>query len=219
MAVANSASPVATAPSPAVAAVDVVNEFASADSDLACVEQVQSGDLAAFDTLVRRYRERLFAVIYSMLGNREDAADVTQDAFIKAFRSIRKFQRRSSFYTWLYRIAINRATTHLRKHRNRQFFSLEHFDETVAPSPEFLEKLVANSKTDRPTLLRELQEKLNEAIQTLSLKHRTAVILHEIDGRSHAEIAAMTGTTEGTVRSRLHYAKQQLQVSLRGFLD
>ncbi|MGF1451944.1 MAG: sigma-70 family RNA polymerase sigma factor [Opitutales bacterium] len=198
-------------------AADIV--IAEEDSDLACVERVQAGDVAAFDQLVRRYRERLYSVMYNMVGNREDAADLTQDAFIRAFRSIRRFRRNASFYTWLYRIALNRATSHLRRHRARQFFSLDNFDEEAAPASELLGRLVARHKTDRATLLRELQEKLNEAIHKLSVKHRTAVILHEIDGRSHAEIARITGTTEGTVRSRLHYAKQQLQVSLQGFLD
>lgn len=195
------------------------NASVVADHDFSYVERVQAGDVDAFDVLVRRYRERLYAVLYNMVGNREDAADLTQDAFIRAFRAIRKFRRKSSFYTWLYRIALNRATSHLRSNRSRQFFSLENLDDQSVGASELLEKLVARHKTERSALLRELQEKLNEAIQKLSVKHRTTVVLHEIDGRSHAEIATMTGTSEGTVRSRLHYAKLQLQSSLQGFLD
>ncbi len=193
-------------------------QSAATDEDLALVERVQSGEVAAFDHLVRRYRERLFSIIYNLVGNREDASDLTQESFIRAFRSIRSFRKNSGFYTWIYRIAINVATSHLRRHRSRQFFSLEKLDESGLGEADWLERLTEKGRTDRNALLRELQEKLNEAIQSLSLKHRTAVILHEIDGRSHGEIARITGTTEGTVRSRLHYAKQQLQASLQPFM-
>jgi RNA polymerase sigma-70 factor (ECF subfamily) len=81
-----------------------------------------------------------------------------------------------------------------------------------------LEKLTANSKTDKTTLLNELQEKLNEALQCLSIKHRTIVVLHEVEGLSHKEIAEVVGCGEGTVRSRLHYAKQQLQAKLSEYI-
>jgi len=174
--------------------------------------------VAAFDQLILKYRERLFGVIYNMTSNREDAADLTQDAFIKAFQSINRFQGQSSFFTWLYRIAINSTLTHLRKNRLRTFFSLEKVDEDDRQSAEVIEALTDNTGAERDTFVHELQEKLNEAMQKLSIKHRTVVTLFEIDGLSHQEIAEVMDCSVGTVRSRLHYAKQLLQAELQPYI-
>jgi RNA polymerase sigma factor (sigma-70 family) len=188
-----------------------------ADADFAIVKRVQAGDVAAFDLLIRKYRERLFGVVYNLTSNREDTADLTQDAFIKAFQSINRFQGQSSFFTWLYKIAVNTTLSHLRKNRLRSFFSLEKIQEDQTTA-ELLAQLTDKSGADRDTELRELQEKLNEAMQKLSIKHRTVITLFEIDGLSHAEIADVVGCSEGTVRSRLHYAKQFLQSQLGQYL-
>ena len=188
-----------------------------ADSDLEIVLKVQSGDVAAFDRLIVKYRERLYSVIYNLTSNREDTNDLTQDTFIKAFRSIRKFKGNSSFYTWLYRIGVNTTLNHLKKNRLRQFFSFETIDTELSQS-DLVHFLAAKARTDKPTFIKELQEKLNEALQKLSLKHRTVVVLFEIEGLSHQEIAQITRVSVGTVRSRLHYAKQALQNSLKEYL-
>ncbi len=189
-----------------------------ADSDWLLVQRVQSGEIQAFDQLVLKYRERLYAVIYNMVGNREDTADLTQDAFIKAFQAIHRFAGDSSFFTWLYRIAINAALGHLRKNRLRRFFSLDKVDQDDQPTAEVIAALTDNRGGDRDAFVGELQEKLNEAMQKLSIKHRTVVTLFEIDGLSHLEIAEVMGCSEGTVRSRLHYAKQLLQAELQPYL-
>lgn len=189
-----------------------------ADADIGIVRAVQEGDVAAFDQLILKYRERLFGVIYNMTSNREDASDLTQDAFIKAFQSINRFQGQSSFFTWLYRIAINSTLTHLRKNRLRTFFSLEKVDEEDRQSAEVIEALTDKTGAERDVFVHELQEKLNEAMQKLSIKHRTVITLFEIDGLSHAEIAEVMECSEGTVRSRLHYAKQFLQGELSKYL-
>jgi RNA polymerase sigma factor (sigma-70 family) len=190
---------------------------AEADADLAVVRRVQAGDVAAFDEIIRRYRERLVGLIYQMTGNREDAADLAQDAFIKAFQSIRGFTGQASFFTWLYRIAVNGALTHLRRNRNRTFFSLEKMQEDGAGA-DVIARLTDAQGADRETFVKELQEKLNEALQKLSIKHRTVITLFEIDGLSHEEIAGIVGCSVGTVRSRVHYAKQQLQAELAHYL-
>jgi RNA polymerase sigma factor (sigma-70 family) len=188
-----------------------------ADSDFAVVRQVQAGDVAAFDRLIRKYRERVYGVVYNLTSNREDAADLTQEAFIKAFQSINRFQGQASFFTWLYKIAVNNTLTHLRKNRLRTFFSLEKLQEEPA-NAEIVAQLTDKSGVGRDTYLRELQEKLNEAMQKLSIKHRTVITLFEIDGLSHSEIAEVMDCSEGTVRSRLHYAKQFLQGELSKYL-
>ena len=190
-----------------------------ADEDWSIVRRVQEGDVAAFDRLTVKYRNRVYGVVYNLTSNREDAADLTQDAFIKAFQSIQRFQGQSSFFTWIYRIAINSTLSHLRKNRVRSFFSLEKIDSDEPVSRELIAALTDKTGADRETFARELQEKLNEAMQKLSIKHRTVVTLFEIDGLSHQEIAEVMNCSVGTVRSRLHYAKQLLQAELQPYLS
>ena len=187
------------------------------DQDVALVVKAQKGDLDAFDALTLRHRERLMSVIYNMTSNREDASYLTKEAFVKAFRSIGRFKGKSSFFTWLYRIGVNVTLSYLQKNRARRFFSLENLSEEVNQETAF-EILASSSKADRGTLLNELQEKLNEALQKLSNKHRTIVVLFEIEGLSHKQISEIMNCSEGTVRSRLHYAKQQLQAYLSDYL-
>ena len=189
-----------------------------ADSDLVVVQRVQAGEVEAFDQLVLKYRERVYGVVYHLTSNREDAADLTQDAFIKAFQSINRFQGQSSFFTWLYRIAVNSTLTHVRKQRLRTFFSFEKLDTEERVSAEIINALTDATGADRETFARELQEKLNEAMQKLSIKHRTVITLFEIDGLSHQEIAEVMDCSVGTVRSRLHYAKQLLQSELQPYI-
>ena len=189
-----------------------------ADSDLVLVQRVQNGDVAAFDQLVVKYRSRVYSVVYNLTSNREDAADLTQDAFIKSFQSINRFQGQSSFFTWLYRIAVNSTLTHLRKNRLRTFFSFEKINEDDKISSEVIAALTDNTGADHETFARELQEKLNEAMQKLSIRHRTVITLFEIDGLGHQEIAEIMNCSVGTVRSRLHYAKQLLQSELQPYI-
>ena len=188
------------------------------EADLILVERVQSGDVAAYDILVHRYRERLYSVVYNLTSNREDALDLTQEAFIKAFQSINRFQGKSSFYTWIYRIAVNNTLSHLKKYRNRKYLSFDNLS-NEASQADIFEAVRAKTKTEKATLMKELHEKLNEALQKLSLKHRSVVVLFEIEGMSHEQIAEILKCSVGTVRSRLHYAKQQLRLYLKDFVD
>jgi len=188
-----------------------------ADSDWMIVQRVQAGDVASFDQLILKYRERVYAMVYNMTSNREDAADLTQDAFIKAFQSINRFQGQSSFFTWLYRIAVNSSLTHLRKNKLRTFFSFDKVHEDTGVT-EVINRLTDKKDVERDVFVHELQEKLNEAMQKLSIPHRTVVTLFEIDGLSHEEIAEVMNCSVGTVRSRLHYAKQLLQAELQSYV-
>lgn len=188
------------------------------EADRLLVERVQNGDVAAYDILVHRYRERLYSVVYNLTSNREDALDLTQEAFIKAFQSINRFRGNSSFYTWIYRIAVNNTLSHLKKYRNRKYLSFDNLD-NEASQADIFEAVASKTKTEKATLLKELHEKLNEALQKLSLKHRSVVVLFEIEGMSHEQIAEILKCSVGTVRSRLHYAKQQLKLYLKDFVD
>ena len=186
---------------------------------LSLVQRAKTGDLSAFDSLMVRYRQRLYAVIYNMTMNAEDAADLTQESFVKAFRSLSKFREKSSFYTWLYRIGVNLTLTFLKKRKIRQFFSFDQVSDDGGMSKD-LEAVSSTSTTSfKKALNNELHEKLNEALSKLSDKHRTIVVLFEIDGLGHKEIAKIMSCTEGTVRSRLFYAKQQLQSYLSEYLN
>ena len=187
------------------------------DLDWAIVQRVQAGNVGAFDQLVQKYREHIFSVIYNMTSNREDASDLTQETFIKAFQAIGRFKGKSSFFTWIYRIAINTSMSFLKKRSRRRFISYEKIDEEVSNS-EIFERLTAKNRSEKGALINELQEKLNDALQKLSPKHRTVVVLHEIEGLEHAEIAKITKASVGTVRSRLHYAKQRLQSDLQDYI-
>jgi RNA polymerase sigma-70 factor (ECF subfamily) len=187
----------------------------STDSQL--IELVNEGHTNAFSALVLRYRDRVFSVVYNMTSNREDANDVTQDVFVKAFQNIHRFQQKSTFFTWLYRIAVNTTISFIKKNRNRQFFSLENFEEEGI-SGKLAEILSSRKHSRRELMLHELQEKLNEALQKLSVKHRTTVVLFEIEGLSHKDIGEILNCSEGTVRSRLHYAKNELQNYMKEYL-
>ncbi len=201
------------------ASATAMDRRSEAEADALLVQRIQSGEAQRFDDLILKYRERIWSVLYHMTSNREDAADLAQDTFLKAFQSINRFQGQSSFFTWIYRIAVNSALNHLQKNKIRRFFSLEKIrDENSAY--DLLQQLPdTGAGSDRAADLVELQQKLNEAMQKLSIKHRTVVTLFEIDGLSHEEIAEITGTSVGTVRSRLHYAKQLLQAELKTYLD
>jgi RNA polymerase sigma factor (sigma-70 family) len=185
--------------------------------DWRVVQSVQAGDVAAFDQLILKYRERVYAMIYHMTSNREDAADLSQDTFIKAFQSINRFHGQSSFFTWLYRIAVNSALTHIRRNKLRSFFSFDKVHEDASVS-EIINQLTDKKDVEREVFVNELQERLNEALQKLSISHRTVVTLFEIDGLSHEEIADIMDCSVGTVRSRLHYAKQLLQAELQSYV-
>ena len=189
----------------------VANSQSKIDEVDDLVTFAMQGDFAAFDKIVSLYKERLYGVIYNMTFNHEDSADLTQDTFVKAFRSLSKFKRKSSFFTWLYRIGVNMTLTHLKKKKARKFFSFDQILRGESTNIEISNLSSKDSSSVKSTLLNELHEKLNEALSKLSDKHRTIVVLFEIDGLSHKEIAVIMKCTEGTVRSRLHYAKLQLQ--------
>ncbi len=125
-----------------------------ADSDMDIVRRVQGGEVGSFDQLVLKYRGRVYSVVYNLTSNREDASDLTQEAFIKAFQSINRFQGQSSFFTWLYRIAVNSTLTHLRKNRLRTFFSFEKVGEDDKVSAEVIAALTDETGADRETLVK-----------------------------------------------------------------
>ena len=185
--------------------------------DLILVQNAQQGDVAAYDELVRRYQERIYSTIYHMTSNHEDAVDLAQETFIKGFQALRSFKGDSSFYTWVYRIAVNKTINFLKQRKNKQQMSLDDLDFNAEHDPDLV-ALISDKTPRREVNLAELQEKLNEAMLKLSEPHRLVVTLHDVQGMSHEEIAKIMECNIGTVRSRLFYARQQLQAHLSDYL-
>ena len=181
------------------------------------VRRARNEDMAAYDELVRRYQERIYATVYHMTSNHEDANDLAQEAFIKAFRALKHFKGGSSFYTWIYRIAVNKTINFLKQRKNRAHMSLNDLDFNAEHDPDLV-ALISQKTPRRDIGLAELQEKLNAALQKLSEHHRLVVTLHDVQGLSHEEIAKIMDCNIGTVRSRLFYARQQLQAYLSDYL-
>jgi len=180
--------------------------------DRELIDRVMDGDQASYGLLVQRYQSKIFAVAYGVLRHREDAREVAQEAFIKAYRNLPSFRRDSSFYTWIYRITVNLAIDFQRKaHRKR-----ETTFEDVKLGPDEI-----NSTAGRPTGSpgkkleeKQLGEAIRGAIEQLPADQRTAIILREVQGLSYKEIAETMGCAEGTVMSRLYYARKKLQEML-----
>jgi len=190
---------------------------AAPTEEMELVRRARRGDLPAYDELVKRYQERIYATIYHMTSNHDDANDLAQDAFIKAFQALKSFKGGSSFYTWLYRIAVNKTINFLKQRKNRVHMSLNDLDFNTENNPDLV-ALISDKNPRREAGLSELQEKLNAALLRLSEPHRLVVVLHDVQGQSHEEIAKVMDCNIGTVRSRLFYARQQLQSYLADYL-
>jgi RNA polymerase sigma-70 factor (ECF subfamily) len=192
-------------------------DSAEAKAEIALVDRARAGDLQAYDELVRRYQERIYGTVYHMTSNHEDANDLVQETFIKAFSALKSFKGGSSFYTWVYRIAVNKTINFLKQRKSRQGMSLNDLDFNAENDPDLV-ALVSHKTPRREAGLTELQEKLNEAMGKLSDVHRLVVTLHDVQGVPHEEIAEIMDCNIGTVRSRLFYARQQLQGYLADYL-
>ncbi|MCH7908955.1 MAG: sigma-70 family RNA polymerase sigma factor [Candidatus Hydrogenedentes bacterium] len=176
---------------------------ARTDLDSALVARARGGDVDAFEELVRRYRNEVFAVSYHYLRNREDAWDNSQEVFLKAHRGLKRFRGESSFKTWVLRITANRCKDHFKKRRLRTV-ALDTEDHShQAPSP-------ATGPTGNLEA-KELGQAIQTALEALPEKHRTAFILREYEGLSYEEMAQTIGCSTGTVMSRLHHARKKLQ--------
>ena len=186
------------------------------DEDQELVARTQDGDAGAFDKLVIKYTPRLYGLVYNMTSNHEDTNDLLQDIFAKAYKAIRGFRGKSSFYTWIHSIGVNMTINFLKKRGRRFQMSLDDLDTNIQNAKEFID-LTAVRTPVREVDLSELQQRLNEAMMKLSVEHRAVVTMFDIQGMPHAEIAKILGIPEATVRSRLFYAHRQLQNYLEEF--
>lgn len=195
----------------------VTTTGSSSEDDRDLVERAQLGDTKAFDDLVRKYTPKLYGLVYNMTSNRDDTADLLQDIFAKAYRSISRFMGKSSFYTWIYSISVNMTLNFLKKRNRHPKMSLDDVDAGIENDPDFIKATTGNNSPLRDVNLHELQKRLNDAMMRLSEDHRAVVTMYDVQGLQHAEISKILGVSEGTVRSRLFYAHRQLQNFLEDF--
>jgi len=185
------------------------------EDEVQLIARSQLGDVSAFNQLVLNYQQSTYGVIFRMIGDRDIAADVTQDVFIAAFRGIQSFRGGSSFRAWLMRIASNAACDYWRRTQRHPTESLDiDADDDDAHAASILNTAVAMGQEVNPEeylLNRELQELIQRGLQELPLDQRVAVVLCDIQGLSYEEIAATTQATMGTVRSRIARGRARLR--------
>src|SRR5689334_12163954 len=191
--------------------------LAQADvSELDLVKRCQDGESEAFDELVTRYRTRVFGMIYNMVHSEQDAWDLAQDSFLKAWKSIGRFRGQSSFYTWIYRIVMNVTIDWLRKKQVKgtgaefnDAIQLKEIDPASHTVPH------ADVQPHVHMEHQEIRERIEAAIAQLSPEHRAVILMKEIESMQYHEIAESLGCSIGTVMSRLFYARKKLQNLLR----
>jgi RNA polymerase sigma-70 factor (ECF subfamily) len=185
--------------------------------DHTIVEACRAGQTEAFGALVLRYQERLYQTLLRLCGSSEDARDVLQDTFLRAYEKLDQFQGDSSFYTWVYRIGVNLALSGHRRRRAR--ISLRRVGDHEGGA---LEEAPDESPEADPTYHLERAEReqiVGTALSQLGPEHRAVIVLKDFDGRRYEEIAAILNVPVGTVRSRLHRARCELRDRLRCLID
>jgi RNA polymerase sigma-70 factor (ECF subfamily) len=185
------------------------------------VRRAKRGDEKAFRTLMERYRRKVFSIAYGMVHDSEAAYDISQEVFVKVYRYLGSFQGTSSFYTWLYRISVNLSIDWLRKQGRHDLVDFN--DTLLRREPDGAEALVVPTVPDGDPLKalnrKELRGQIEKAFGSLSEKHRAVLLLREVEGLSYEEIARALKIHKGTVMSRLHHARRNLQRALRGYLQ
>src|SRR5438270_10667367 len=189
---------------------------AEVTDEMALVQAAKKGDLAAFDQLIQRYDRKVFRIAQHITQNREDAEDVVQDAFLKAFENLEGFQEQSKFYTWLVRIAVNEALMKLRRRRTSKTVSL---DEDVQTDEDSMPREVADWAPNPEQLYdrSELKEILGKTIQGLPTSFRTVFVLRDVEGLSTEETAQALDLSVPAVKSRLLRARLQLRERLNRY--
>ena len=181
-------------------------------SDWELVKKCQAGEMSAFQELVCRYHQKVYMVVLGLMRNREDALEVSQETFFRAFRKIGGFQGGSTFYTWIYRIAVNLAIDAQRRQKRNPVELRESMDGLLESQNEVARDPFADVHD------RELRENLIKAINDLTPEHKAVIVLRTIEGLSYKDIGEILGCSEGTVMSRLHYARKKLHDKLSSFL-
>ncbi len=173
----------------------------------ALVDAARGGDPRAFDALVTRYRKRIFALALHISGSASEADDITQDVFLKAYRALPQFEGRSQFFTWVYRMTVNRS---LNAKRDR----LRRGEDSIEDIVELAVQVDSRTNPAKATELRETYARLLRALDGLPAEMRTTVILVSLQGMSHGEVAVVQEVSEGTIAWRMHEARRRLMESM-----
>jgi RNA polymerase sigma-70 factor, ECF subfamily len=201
---------------PAASASNLEARRAEAEEDRVLIESAQRGDSRAFRKLVERHQRRAFAIAYAMVRDENDAKDIVQEAFVRVYRGLDRFEGGSRFFTWFYRILTNLAIDLMRKPGRRE---LEHDDARLAPDAAneadfpFISRIDGGEPLD-VVHRRELAERLGAALEALPPYHRGVVLMREVEGMSYEEMAVAMNVSKGTIMSRLFHARQKLQRAL-----
>lgn len=191
-------------------------------SDDVLIQQCRSGDSAAMERLIIKYKDRLYNVILRICGNPHDAAELSQDAFVKIIENLHRFREKSSFYTWAFRIAVNLTLNFCRRQRNIEFISLD--AESGGNSQQAkaaLRSYLADSNARDPADIVQSNESVNliiRAINNLDTDHRAIIILRDIEDMNYEQIANILEIELGTVKSRLARARANLKANLEAIL-
>ena len=185
--------------------------YSTADDD-SLVKAARQGELGAFEELVARHRDQIYARAFSMTRNEEDAIDLSQEAWIKGWQRLDQFQGESSFTTWMTRIVINLCLDHLRKQKRHRTDSVEAMDEEGGGVERQMPVVTVNPTEGLERA--ELRQKIDSALGQLSAEHRTVLVLHEFEDMEYKEIAKTVGCSMGTVMSRLFYARRKMAALL-----
>ncbi|OYD15391.1 hypothetical protein CH330_05805 [candidate division WOR-3 bacterium JGI_Cruoil_03_51_56] len=184
--------------------------------DKELVKRAQAGNDAAFEELVRRYERKVYNISYRLLGNEQDASEALQDTFLRAYRFICKFQFKSSFYTWLYRIATNTSLTKLRRRKSPIVVSLD--APVRSESGQTLEIPDYKYSPEKIMRQRELGRALQEAVDSLPPDYRSAVVLRDMEGLSNEEVSKVLNLSVAAVKSRLHRGRMVLRSKLADYI-
>jgi len=180
----------------------------SARDDNWLVKAAKQGDMMAFEELVARHRDKIYARAFSMMRNEDEALDLSQEAWVKAWQRLKQFQGDSSFATWMTRIVINLCLDQLRKHKRQRAESVEAMQEEVGGVERYMAPITVNPTEGLERT--ELRERIDQALAQLSVAHRSVLILHEFEGLEYKEIAKRINCSIGTVMSRLFYARRRM---------
>ncbi len=188
-----------------------VKDYSSIE-DEKLVRAAQRGDMVAFEELVVRHRDKIYARAYSMMRNEEEAVDLSQEAWVKGWQRLKQFQGDSSFGTWMTRIVINLCLDQLRKHKRQRNESIEAMDEESGGVERQMPVVTVNPTAGLERA--ELRQRIDRALGQLTYEHRTVIVLHEFEEMEYKQIAKTMGCSIGTVMSRLFYARRKMAALL-----
>lgn len=185
------------------------------DNEKELVNKARDGDIEAFEFLIHEYQKKVFNIAYRMIGNYDDASELAQEVFIKAYKSIRNFKGDSSFSTWIYKVTTNVCLDEIRKRKNKKVISL---DEEIEYKDGEVKRQIKDERPSPEKILenKQVRKAVEDSINELADDFKTVIVLRDVQGFSYEEISKMIDCPQGTVKSRINRARQSLKQILKG---